>query len=245
MSSSNINDPPSDDVISISGSLLEDVHIDFGLEQEDEDSVFDHNLMQYLNQLPIAAPPADAKYSASFVDSVLNDVEAFKQETKHWNCNDTENPLISSLLEYSQFESEEAYSLAQDEEFSVEQPRAYDGQQEQLYQEQEEIPIRFNMQQDDPHSLAQPALSIDHSTEYSDCLDLFNLGQDQPNDDEFETTFLAQRKAELDALFDQNEDAAKDFSSWLYYPDDDASQIHFKASCSIRAGKRVWECLYI
>ncbi|KAL9557595.1 hypothetical protein MBANPS3_001319 [Mucor bainieri] len=241
MSNSNINDrdpapatPSTDnDVISIAGSLLDEVHIDFGHEEEDEDSVFDHNLMQYLDQLPIAAPPADAKYSASFVDSVLSDIETFKQEAKHPSNNDTTNkPFMSPLLDYSSFKSEAAYSREQDTfSVAVEQPRGYDDHQEQLHQEQEEMPIQFNMHQDDQSSIIQPALSLDYSTEYSDYLDIFNLGQDQPNINEFEATFLAQRKAELDALFDLNEDASKDFSSWFYYSDEDAaSQLHFKCN---------------
>lgn len=236
-----------DDVVSISGSLLDDVHIDFGHEEE-EDSVFDQNLMHYLDQLPIAAPPADAKYSPSFVDRVLNDVETFKQEAKHLNYDDDTNEpssLVSAaVLDLSPFASEGAYyqdafSAAAE---AVEQPRRNDNPQEQ----DEEIPIHFTMQHQDDHRsiIIQPALSIeDQSTEYSDYLDLFNLGQDrQPNDDtiqqqqqqEEEATFLAQRKAELDALFSLNEDASKDFSSWLYYSDDDASQIHFNVSIYIR-----------
>ncbi|GAN11457.1 hypothetical protein MAM1_0614d11020, partial [Mucor ambiguus] len=238
MSNSNISDknprpPPSDDVIFISGSLLEDVHINFGQEEEEEDSVFDQNLMHYLEQLPIAAPPAEAKYSASFVDSVLNDMETFKQEANYLSYSNTNEAFTSPLLDYSLFESEEAYSLEQDaaeQAFSVavEQPRGYDSQQEQLYQEQEEIPIRFDIRQDNQSSVMHSALSLDHSTEYSDYLDLFNLSQDQPNNNEFEATFLAQRKAELDTLFNLKEDPSKDFSSWFHYSDDDGSQIRFK-----------------
>ncbi|CAO0797897.1 unnamed protein product [Mucor circinelloides] len=232
-SSTNSSNPNrTKDVVPISGSLLEDVHIDYGQEEDEEDSVFDQNLLQYLDQLPIAAPPTDAKYSASFVESVLSDIETFKQEARNLNY-DNDDPCISSLLDFAPFNSE-AYSVEQDAFSAVEQPRFYDNQQQQLYQEQEEIPIQFNMHQDDQSSLMHPDLSADRPTEYSDYLDLFNLGRDQPNED-VETDFFAQRKAELNALFDQNEDSSKDFSSWIYFSDDDASQVQPKDNVTTEA----------
>ncbi|KAL7316623.1 hypothetical protein PS15m_005702 [Mucor circinelloides] len=232
-SSTNSSNPnPTKDVVPISGSLLEDVHIDYGQEEDEEDSVFDQNLLQYLDQLPIAAPPTDAKYSASFMDSVLSDIETFKQEARNLNY-DNDEPCISSLLDFTPFNSE-AYSVEQDTFSAVEQPRFYDNQQQQLYQEQEEIPIQFNMHQDDQSSVMHPDLSADRPTEYSDYLDLFNLGQDQPNED-VETDFFAQRKAELNALFDHNEDSSKDFLSWLCFSDDDASQVQPKDNVTTEA----------
>lgn len=199
--------------LSIDEDLLTDVHIDFG--QEQEDSVFDQSLMQYLDQLPIAPPPSAASYSASFIEMVLQDIEDFKEDNLYHGRDS--QPAFDYEFDFNKSVSD--LQLEEEEEHVVEQSRRY-----QEYFNKDEVPIQFTGMEDESSRFAPTYKSplSDFSLRYNNLVDpvIYQEQDEQPNFDQEQDSFD-------DLLYEDND--SKDFSSWLCYDmDDENGAAHFK-----------------
>ncbi|CEP20075.1 hypothetical protein [Parasitella parasitica] len=221
----------------MSGSLLGDVHIDFG--QEGQDPVFDEALLQYLDQFPIAPPPAEANYSPSFVEMVLKDIQTFKEEASIYA---DKEPSFG-------FDKAAAPGYASgNDEYTVEYPRYQQEQQEAepsfpfAYNEPLQLPIsdpplsEYAAKQFDPGDFYDGQQDINYTDKslYSmadmnqrdfqftsvdqfpaGCVDRLASLRDQQQQQQ--PVYDKQQGNLYNLLFDDN---SKDFSSWLSFGED-------------------------
>lgn len=216
---------PNSEQLSIGEDLLTDVNIDFG--QEEEDSVFDLSLMQYLDQLPIAPPPPAATYSASFIEMVLQDIKDFKEDNQHvLNYEFDFNKSASDLPLEKEKEEEE--------EHAVEHSRRY-----QEYFNENEVPIQLTGMKDEIFKFAftYKLSSSEFPLGYNNLVDpaiyqeqdeLFNFEQEQDEQPMFD-----QDQYSFNDLLHEDDDS-KDFSSWLCYDMNNENEtVYFKVFTSI------------